>query len=181
MSAVTLAAATPATLRSRMLRAAGWLVGGNISSQALRLLSNLILTRLLAPEAFGLVAAVNTLYFALVMFSDLGVWQSVVKSERGLQASFLGTAWTVQLLRGALLCAVVLLIAATFQLSAGAGYFHSGTVYADARLPPMIAVFALCALLQGLESMKLALTASASDGSKVVAAPAPPRTPPPWS
>ncbi len=147
---------TLASLRSRMFRAAGWLVGSNISSQALRLLSNLILTRLLVPEAFGLVAAVNTLYFALVMFSDLGVWQSVVKSERGLQATFLGTAWTVQLLRGALLCALVLLIAATFQLSAGAGHFHSGTVYADARLPPMIAVFALCALLQGLESMKLA-------------------------
>ena len=81
-------------LRARMLRAAGWLLGGNISSQALRLLSNLILTRLLVPEAFGLVAAANTLYFALVMFSDLGIWQSVVKSERGTQARFLGTAWT---------------------------------------------------------------------------------------
>ncbi len=149
-------ALAPASLRSRMFRAAGWLVGGNISSQALRLLSNLILTRLLVPEAFGLVAAVNTLYFALVMFSDLGVWQSVVKSERGLQPAFLGTAWTVQLLRGVLLCAVVLLIAAGFHLSAGSGYFQMGTVYADARLPPMIAVFGLCALLQGLESMKLA-------------------------
>ena len=68
MSTVSLPAVTPPSLRSRMLRAAGWLVGGNISSQALRLLSNLILTRLLLPEAFGLVAAVNTLYFALVMF-----------------------------------------------------------------------------------------------------------------
>lgn len=145
-----------ASLRNRMFRAAGWLVGGNISSQALRLLSNLILTRLLAPEAFGLVAAVNTLYFALVMFSDLGVWQSVVKSERGLQPAFLGTAWTVQLLRGVLLCALVLLIALGLHLSAGMGAFQLGTVYTEARMPPMVAVFALCALLQGLESMKLA-------------------------
>ena len=156
MEAVT-KSVTPASLRTRMLKAAGWLVGGNISSQALRLLSNLILTRLLLPEAFGLVAAVNTLYFALVMFSDLGVWQSVVKSERGTQASFLGTAWSVQLLRGVLLCAVVLVIAAGFDLAGGAGYFQSGTVYADPRLPPMIAVFSLCALLQGMESMKLAI------------------------
>jgi O-antigen/teichoic acid export membrane protein len=148
--------ATSASLRSRMLRAAGWLVGGNISSQLLRLVSNLILTRLLVPEAFGLVAAVNTLYFALVMFSDLGVWQSVVKSKRGTQAAFLGTAWSVQLLRGALLCAVVLVIAVGFHLAGGAGYFQAGTVYADTRLPPMIAVFSLCALFQGLESMKLA-------------------------
>lgn len=146
-----------APLRARMLRAAGWLLGGNISSQALRLFSNLILTRLLVPEAFGLVAAVNTLYFALVMFSDLGVWQSVVKSDRGTQAPFLGTAWSVQLVRGALLCGVVLLIAAGFQWAGAQGYFSKGTVYADPRLAPMVAVFAVCALLQGLESMKLAL------------------------
>ena len=156
MSSGTVADVLPASLRSRMFRAAGWLVGGNISSQALRLLSNLILTRLLLPEAFGLVAAVNTLYFALVMFSDLGVWQSVVKSERGLEPKFLGTAWTVQLLRSVVLCAVVLLIALGLHLGAGAGYFQLGTVYADVRLPPMMAVFALCAVLQGLESMKLA-------------------------
>lgn len=147
----------PASLRRRMLRAAGWLVGGNISSQALRLLSNLILTRLLLPEAYGLVAAVNILYFALVMFSDLGVWQSVVKSERGTHANFLGTAWSVQLLRAALLCVVVLLIAAGLQLAGNAGYFQAGTAYADPRLPPMVAVFSLCALLQGLESMNLAI------------------------
>jgi O-antigen/teichoic acid export membrane protein len=139
-----------------MLRAAGWLLASNVSSQLLRLASNLILTRLLVPEAFGLVAAVNTLYFGLVMFSDLGVWQSVVKSERGRDPRFLGTAWAVQLLRGGLLAAVVLAIALALHLAAGAGAFAPGTVYADPRLPPMMAVFALCALLQGAESMKLA-------------------------
>jgi len=139
-----------------MLRAAAWLLGGNLSSQLLRLLSNLVLTRLLLPEAFGLVAAVNTLYFALVMFSDLGVWQSVVKSPRGLHPEFLGTAWSLQLLRGVLLCGVVLALALGLHLTAAAGWFQAGTVYADARLVPMVAVFGLAALLQGLESMKLA-------------------------
>ncbi|MFZ2736730.1 MAG: oligosaccharide flippase family protein [Burkholderiaceae bacterium] len=144
------------SLKTRMLKAAGWLVGGNISSQLLRLFSNLILTRLLVPEAFGLIAAVNTLYFALVMFSDLGVWQSVVKSERGHDARFLGTAWTVQLLRGVLLCALILLLCLALQLAAQTGAFAQGTVYADPRLPAMMAAFGLCALLQGMESMKIA-------------------------
>ena len=143
-------------LRRNMLRAAAWLLGGNLSSQLLRLVSNLVLTRLLLPEAFGLVAAVNTLYFALVMFSDLGVWQSVVKSPRGLQPEFLGTAWSIQLLRGVLLCGVVLALALGLHLAAAAQWFQAGTVYADARLVPMVAVFGLAALLQGLESMKLA-------------------------
>jgi O-antigen/teichoic acid export membrane protein len=148
--------ATGAPLKSRMLHAAGWLVGGNVSSQLLRLASNLILTRLLLPDAFGLVAAVNTLYVALVMFSDLGIWQSVVKSERGHHPRFLGTAWTVQLLRGALLCLVVLAIALALHVAAGAGVFAAGTVYADPRLPLMMAAFAFGALLQGAESMQLA-------------------------
>lgn len=145
------------SLKSRMLKAAGWLIGGNIMSQALRLVSNLILTRLLLPEAFGLVAAVNTMYFALVMFSDLGIWQSVVRSKQGESPLFLGTAWMVQLLRGVLLCVVVLLIAITLHLGARAGWFIAGTVYADERLPLMMAVFSASALIQGLESMKLAL------------------------
>jgi O-antigen/teichoic acid export membrane protein len=156
LSVIHSAAATGLPLKARMLHAAGWLVGGNVASQLLRLASNLILTRLLVPEAFGLVAAVNTLYVALVLFSDLGIWQSVVKSERGHHPRFLGTAWTVQLLRGALLCVVVVAIALALSVAAGAGAFTTGTVYADPRLPLMMAAFALSALLQGAESMKIA-------------------------
>lgn len=150
-------AATAAPLKSRMLRAAGWLAGGTAASQVLRLASNLILTRLLVPEAFGLIAAVNTLYLVLVLFSDLGVWQSVVKSDRGEDPRFLGTAWSVQLVRGAALALIVLALAAGLHLGAAAGAFADGTVYADHRLPPMMATLALCALLQGAESMQLAL------------------------
>ena len=146
----------PAPARGRMLRAAAWLLGSNLSSQALRLASNLLLTRWLAPEAFGLVAAVNTLYFALVMFSDLGIWQSIVRSERGNDARFLGTALSVQLLRGLLLAAAVGAVAGGVHLAATAGWFAAGTVYTDPRLPGLIAVFALCALVQGAESTRLA-------------------------
>ena len=150
-------AALQASLRARLMRAAGWLVAGNLSSQLLRLLSNLALTRLLAPDAFALVAAINALYFALVMFSDLGLWQSVVKSDRGAEPAFLGTAWSVQLLRGGLLAVMVLALALALWLANRQGFFDADTVYADARLAPMLAALSLCALLQGLESMKLAL------------------------
>ena len=149
--------AEPKSLGARALRAAGWLVGGQLVSQALRLGSNLILTRLLLPEDFGLMAAVGTMYFALVMFSDLGVWQSVVKSPRGLDETFLGTAWTVQLARALLLALAVLAGAGALHVAAAAGAFAPGTVFADPRLPVLLAAIAPCALLQGAESMKLAL------------------------
>jgi O-antigen/teichoic acid export membrane protein len=146
--------ATP--VRRRMLQAALWLLGSNVSSQALRLLSNLLLARWLAPQAFGLIAVVNTLYFALVMFSDLGIWQSIVRSTRGNDPRMLGTAWSVQLLRGVVLALVVLATALGVHLAASADLFAADTVFADAGLPWMVAVFALCALIQGCESMKLA-------------------------
>ena len=144
------------TVKTRILRAATWLVAGNLSSQALRLASSLVLTRLLVPEAFGLMAAINTLYFGLLMFSDLGIWQSVVRSQRGHDPRFLGTAWLIQILRGVVLAVFLLLLALGISLAAGAGWFVAGTVYADPLLPMLMAVFALSALIQGMESMQLA-------------------------
>lgn len=149
-------APTVRPLRARMLRSGAWLVGSNLGSQVLRLASNLVLTRLLLPQDFGLMAAVNTLYFALVMFSDLGVWQSVVKSPHGDDPRFLGTAWSMQMARAGLLALGVLGMVLGLLLGQGAGVFAPDTVYADSRLPWMMSVFALCALLQGGESMRLA-------------------------
>jgi O-antigen/teichoic acid export membrane protein len=139
-----------------MLRAAAWLVGSNIVSQGLRLLSSLVLTRLLLPESFGLMAAVQTLYFALVMFSDLGVWQSVVTHPQGETPKFLGTAFSVQFVRGVMLATIVALIALGLKLCELYAPFKSETVYADPRLPAMVLVFALSALMQGAESMHIA-------------------------
>lgn len=148
-----------------MLRSGAWLIGSNLGSQVLRLASNLVLTRLLLPQDFGLMAAVNTLYFALVMFSDLGVRLSVVKSPHGDDARFLGTAWSMQIVRGGLLALGVLGMAFSLQLGQGADVFAPDTVYDDSRLPLMMSVFALCALLQGGESMHLATAQRQLHGS----------------
>lgn len=45
-------------LRSRALRGTAITLGGTAGAQFMRLLSNLILTRLLFPEAFGLMALI---------------------------------------------------------------------------------------------------------------------------
>ena len=156
MQSLPLPAAPVTNLKSRMLRAAGWLFAGNLSAQVLRLASSLILTRLLVPEAFGLMAAVNTLYFGLLMFSDLGIWQSVVRSRRSDDDRFLGTAMTIQILRGVLLAAGVVMLALGVRFAAGQEWFAAGTVYADPLMPWLMAGFALCALIQGCESIQLA-------------------------
>ncbi len=80
--------------------------------QGLRLLSNLILTRLLLPEAFGLMALVSVVILGLALFSDTGVQPLIAQNQKGDDKSFLDTAWTVQVVRGFLLWIVVSIAAA---------------------------------------------------------------------
>lgn len=87
-------------LMARVLRSASWLMIGYGGSQALRLAANLILARLLFPEAFGLMALVNVAVVGLSLFSDVGIGPSIAQSKRGDDPVFLNTAWTIQVIRG---------------------------------------------------------------------------------
>src|ERR1700730_10370939 len=90
-------------LKRRVLNAGGWLFVGYGLSLTIRLGSNLLMTRLLLPEMFGVVSMAGIVLVGLAMFSDLGLKQCIVRSERGHDAAFLNTAWTIQILQGALL------------------------------------------------------------------------------
>lgn len=88
-----------------------WTLLGYGSSQGLRLVSNLILTRLLFPDLFGLMALVQTFITGLHLFSDIGIRPSIIQNSRGDEPEFLNTAWTVQVLRGFGLWVCCLLLA----------------------------------------------------------------------
>lgn len=74
-----------------------------VATIALRLASNLLLTRLLFPEAFGLMALFHSVNYVLWMLSDVGIMQAVIMSKRGAEQKFLDTAFTIQVVRGVLL------------------------------------------------------------------------------
>src|SRR5882672_9646548 len=100
-----------AGLRARVLHAGGWTVAGFALSQAIRFGANLVMTRLLVPEMFGVMAIATMLMYGLALFSDVGLRQSIVQSRRGSEAVFLNTAWAVQILRGALIWCAALALA----------------------------------------------------------------------
>lgn len=87
-------------LMQRALRSSLITVTGFAGGQALRLVSNLILTRLLFPEAFGIMALVSVFLMGLAMFSDVGTGPAIMGSKRGDDPDFLNTAWTIQIIRG---------------------------------------------------------------------------------
>jgi O-antigen/teichoic acid export membrane protein len=103
MNAPETAIATGKGMFARAKRGSALTAGSYAMTQALRLASNLILARLLAPEAFGVMALVSVVLVGMVMFSDVGVSASISQSKRGDDQAFLDTAFTIHAFRGAML------------------------------------------------------------------------------
>ncbi|MGC1498216.1 MAG: oligosaccharide flippase family protein [Sulfitobacter sp.] len=108
-----------ATMLARAARGSTWTALTFFISQGARFAANLILARLLFPEAFGIMALVTVLLVGLTLISDMGIAQSILQSKRGDEPEFLDTAWTLQIMRGVFLwlaaCALALPAAAFYD------------------------------------------------------------------
>jgi O-antigen/teichoic acid export membrane protein len=124
-----------------MLRSTLFEFGGYGAQQVLRLASNLILTRLLYPAAFGLVSLVTVLSMGLVMLSDLAISPCVVQSKRGDDPAFLNTAFTIQAVRGTVLALAMLAMA-----KPAAWFYH------EPQLAGLIELGSVQLLIAGLHS-----------------------------
>jgi O-antigen/teichoic acid export membrane protein len=110
MTETATTAARP-SLFARALRGSAFTAGAYVITQGLRLVSNLILTRLLFPEAFGVMALVSVVLVGMVMFSDVGVSASISQHKRGDDEGFLNTAYAIHVFRGTMLWLVTCAIA----------------------------------------------------------------------
>jgi O-antigen/teichoic acid export membrane protein len=116
-------------------------------SQVLRFGSSLVMTRLLLPEAFGVMAIVVSVISGLSLFSDLGIRTSIIQNARGAEVAFRNTAWTMQIIRSALLCVLAIVCAPLF----GAAYpLYSG-------LTILIQAAAFGTLIDGFGGMAVVL------------------------
>jgi O-antigen/teichoic acid export membrane protein len=105
------AVARKPSLSGRALKSSGITVLGFGMAQVIRLASNLVLTRILFPEAFGTMALVTLFLIAMNMLSDLGTGAAIMRSPRGDDPDFLDTAWVIQIVRGFVLMAVAAALA----------------------------------------------------------------------
>ncbi len=144
------------SLRKRVIRGSVWTLGGHVLSQVIRLGSNLIVSRLLFPEAFGLMALVYTFLSCLEMLSDLGIGPSVIQSKRGDDPKFLNTAWVLSIGRGVVLWVVSCLIA-----------FPVSQFYKEPILLYMLPVAGLGTLMLSFQSTKLMTTNRALELSRM--------------
>ncbi|MBL8764878.1 MAG: oligosaccharide flippase family protein [Phycisphaerae bacterium] len=132
-----------ATLRQRAILGSVWTFAGYGASQVIRLGANMILTRLLVPEAFGLMLLVNTFIIGLQMFSDLGLGAGIIRARRGSDAAYLNTAWTIQIIRGFALTLAALLLAGPYARAMGK------------NVDELVMVAAVTAVISGFNSTSL--------------------------
>ncbi len=133
-------------VRARALRATFWSISNVVGMNGMRLLSNIILTRLLFPEAFGLMALVQVFIYALVTFSDIGINTSVLQSKRGDDPDFLDTAWTLQIIRGGILWLGACVLA-----------WPVSRIYGHPDLLTLLPVASLSLVVNGFQPMRAAL------------------------
>ncbi len=89
------------SLRSKSFRGTVWMSGGNGLEQGLRLIRNMILTRLLAPDVFGIMAIVLAINLAFQSFTEIGIKQSIIQNPKGHERDYLNGAWWFSFIRGA--------------------------------------------------------------------------------
>lgn len=112
----------------------------------IKLASSVITTRLLYPEAYGIVSMIAAVAFVLDMMSDLGAMTLMVRHDKAEQPEFVNTVWTLRLMRG--ICNAILLLLLAPVLA---------DFYQTPALSPALRLYAVCFVLDGLESMAFML------------------------
>lgn len=145
------------TLKARAMKGGVVALGGFGAAQAIRLASNLIMTRLLAPDAFGLMGVTVALQVFIAMMSDLGLNASIIRSKHGDDPAYLATARLLQLGRCLLIAGVLVVAALALPGLAAGGILREGSVYADPRLPVFLYCIAFSVTISGFSAMRIAL------------------------
>lgn len=144
-------------MRKKAVRGTFYSVAGQAAKNILRLGSNILLTRMLTSEDFGISTLVNTVIVGLEMISDLGIETSIVQHEDAEQERFLDTAYTVQALRGIVLFALASLLA-----------WPASVFFESPALQVLLPVAATGALVRGLWPTRLHLLRRHLDVKKLV-------------
>lgn len=133
------------SLSARAVQSSAWVVVAFAGQRGLQFVSNLVLTRLLFPEAFGMMALASVFMVGLAMFSDIGLKPAIIRDPRSHDPEFLNAAWTIQVLRGLALFATGSFLAYPVSL-----------LYSQPVLFPLLVVVSSTAAISGFQTVALA-------------------------
>lgn len=137
-------AATGGNDEKRAGRALLWKGAQLGTSKVVYLLGTLVLGRLLTPNDFGLVAIATVAITTVMTATETGMTNALVQATRRDREHY-DVAWTIGLLRGSLVCAVLFLTAPFVS-----------QIFGDARATSLVRMMAFLPLLNSVNSPRLA-------------------------
>ena len=94
-----------ASLSKVRLTGSSALALSTIIANLLRIVSTVCLTRLLAPEVYGITGIIMSVFYMINMVTDIGLQAYVVRHQRSDDPDFLSSVWTIHAVRGFALAA----------------------------------------------------------------------------
>jgi len=96
------------------------------------------MTRLLAPELFGVMAIVNVTIIGFNMISNIGLRPNIILGQRELDNGFIISASTVLIIKRFLLWVAVLVLSLALYMLQKTSFITSGSIYAYDQLPVIV-------------------------------------------
>jgi O-antigen/teichoic acid export membrane protein len=134
------------TLRAKATRGGVFLGGGSVAEQTSRFARNMVLTRLLAPSAFGAIAIVMSSAAIIATLTDVGLRAAVVQNPRGGEKAYLDAGWWMGMGRSIGMYAII------FAMAPWVAHF-----YGNAELSALLRVTLLSTLFDGAMSPRSTL------------------------
>ena len=131
------------SLKARVFRGGVWLGAGSLTEQVFRFTRNMILTRLLAPEAFGIMAIIQSTTAIIQCLTEVGVKEGLIQNPNGDKEEYIGAAWWVAFVRSLSIYAML------FAAAPFAAHF-----YGNPELRGLLRVATLGMIFEGAISTK---------------------------
>ncbi|MBK7917791.1 MAG: oligosaccharide flippase family protein [Chloroflexi bacterium] len=132
-------------LRQQAAKGVVWTAIGNWGNQIATIIVFIVLTRLLGPEAFGLVAMATVFTSFMAIFAEQGLGQAIVQREQ-LEPEHLDTAFWTNLLVGTGLTLLSIMLSGLVA-----------KIFREPKLQPVVAILSVTFVLTALSSTQQAL------------------------
>ncbi len=118
-----------------------------VAQACIRLSSSLVITRILNPDAYGVLTVLLSIALVIELIADMNVTLFIVRDPDGDEPQYLNTAWTIRLCRATVNAAILFSI----------GPIIASSVYDAPALSAPLRVFSLWFIISALESMSFSL------------------------
>src|ERR1022692_1927939 len=123
-------------LKGTVFRGGAWLGAGSFVEQAIRFGRNMLLTRILAPDAFGTMAVVLSATTLVVVLAEVGAREALIQNPRGTEDGHIGAAWWLSAGRAISIYSVIYFVAPLI-----ASFYGNHDITALARVATLSIVF----------------------------------------